>query len=189
MLPASKGLALCDDTREGGIVAINQQAVVLRSLEKVALLKGPENAAIAQRARSMGQKLANELKADLDFAYPATGRLAYSFTMRNGRPATVQLEDGHHLQTSIQALQGLQIFKHEFSPVLQGSRRGFRTCSSPGRRTSLAPPVTSSPTASTASGRRSRAPRPTEWSRRPSCGTSRRWRTRTGLCLPARARC
>jgi hypothetical protein len=119
MLPSSRGLALCDDTREGGIVAINQQAVVLRSLEKVAMLKGPENAAIAQRARSMGSKLANELKANLDFAYPASGRLAYSFTMRNGRPATVQLEDGHHLKTSIEALQGLQIFGSRFAPVLQ----------------------------------------------------------------------
>jgi hypothetical protein len=119
ILPESRGMALCDDTREPGIVAINQQAVVLRSLEKVALLKGPENAAIAQRARSMGQKMASELKADLDFAYPATGRLAYSFTMRGGKPATVQLEDGHHLQTTIQALQSLQIFSHSFGTVLQ----------------------------------------------------------------------
>jgi hypothetical protein len=119
MLPASRGLALSDDTREGGIVAINQQAVVLRSLEKVALLKGPENAAIAQRARDLGGKLARELKANLDFAYPATGRLAYSFTMRNGQPSTVQLEDGHHLQTTIQALQGLQIYSHDFGTVLQ----------------------------------------------------------------------
>jgi hypothetical protein len=119
MLPATQGIALSDDTREGGIVAINQQAAVLRSLEHVAMLPGPENAALAQRARQMGSKLAGELKANLDFAYPATGRLAYSFTMRNGAPATVQLEDGHHLQTTIQALQSLQIYNPRFDTALQ----------------------------------------------------------------------
>ena len=114
----AKGLAFASDTRAGPITAVNQNAVVLRALEKVALLEGPQNSAIAAKARGLATRTANELKSELDFTYPATGRLAYSLTMRNGKPATVQLEDGNHLKTTLDALGSLKMFKARFEPVI-----------------------------------------------------------------------
>ncbi|MFL5319363.1 MAG: hypothetical protein ACJ790_06870, partial [Myxococcaceae bacterium] len=87
-------------------------------LEQVASLKGPQNAATASAAKAVAVRAARELKADLDFAYPATGRLAYSLTMRGTKPITVQLEDGNHLKTTLNALKALTMFKEEFAPVV-----------------------------------------------------------------------
>lgn len=112
------GLAFSDDTREGGIIAVNQQAQALRALEKVGELKGPENAAVAERARKLATRAAKELHADLDYAYPAHGKLSYSLTMRNGQPTTPQLEDGEHLLTTLQALKSFTHFKSQFAPVV-----------------------------------------------------------------------
>lgn len=117
-LPKTKGLAFSDDTRAGGIIAVNQQATVLRALERVALLPGKSNASLAAKAHALGTKVSRELQSDLDFAYPATGRLAYSLTMRGGRPVVPQLEDGNHLKTTLDALRGLQTFGAPFQKVL-----------------------------------------------------------------------
>jgi hypothetical protein len=117
-VPGSHGLAFSDDTREGGIIAVNQQAQALRALEKVGELKGPENAAVAQRARHLATRAAKELHADLDYAYPASGKLSYSLTMQNGRPTTPQLEDGEHLKTTLDALKSLTHHKAQFAPVV-----------------------------------------------------------------------
>jgi hypothetical protein len=118
-VPAPKGLAFSDDTREGGIIAINQQATVLRALDKVSQLPGAANAKLAAHARSVATKVSHELSKDLDFAYPATGRLAYSLTMRGKTPETVQLEDGQHLLTTMQALRALSpSLRAPFDPVI-----------------------------------------------------------------------
>ena len=114
----AKGLAFASDTRAGPITAVNQNAVVLRALEKVASLKGPANAALAKKAHSLGARTAHELKSELDFTYPATGRLAYSLVMRNGKPVTAQLEDGNHLKTTLDALGSLKVFGAHFEPVI-----------------------------------------------------------------------
>lgn len=119
MVAAPRGLALSDDTRAGGIIAVNQSAVVLRSLERIALLPGAENAKLAADARAVGTRMARELKAELDFTYPATGRLAYSLRMRSGRAEAVRLEDGDHLKTTLDALKSLQVFGARFEPVLE----------------------------------------------------------------------
>lgn len=117
-LLGARGLAFASDTRAGPVTAVNQNAVVLRALEKVALLKGPENAALATRARALGTRTANELKSELDFAYPATGQLAYSLIMRHGHPLLAQLEDGNHLKTTLDALGSLKVFAAPFAPVI-----------------------------------------------------------------------
>lgn len=114
----AKGLAFASDTRAGPITAVNQNAVVLRAMEKVALLEGPENKALVAKAKAIATRTAHELKSELDFTYPATGRLAYSLTMRNGKPVTVQLEDGNHLKTTLDALGSLKVFAAPFAPVI-----------------------------------------------------------------------
>jgi hypothetical protein len=123
MLGATNGLASSDDTREGGIIAVNQQAVVLRALERVIELKGPRNAAIAAKARAVGRRVARELKAELDFTYPATGRLAYSLAMRSGHATTMRLEDGNHLKTTLDALKAMTVFGDRFAPAMQRIER------------------------------------------------------------------
>jgi hypothetical protein len=117
-VPGAHGLAFSDDTREGGIIAVNQQAQALRALEKVGELKGKDNEAIAARARGIANRAAKELHADLDYAYPANGTLSYSLAMVNGKPTTPQLEDGEHLLTTLQALKSLTHFKKQFQPVV-----------------------------------------------------------------------
>ncbi|MFN7133305.1 MAG: hypothetical protein ACK4N5_14600, partial [Myxococcales bacterium] len=117
-LPGPKGLAFASDTRAGPITAVNQNAVVLRALERIAQLEGAENAALARRARTLGTRVARELKSELDFTYPAKGRLAYSLTMRNGRASVVRLEDGNHLKTTLDALKALKVFAEPFAPVV-----------------------------------------------------------------------
>jgi hypothetical protein len=115
----AKGLALADDTRSADSIAINQQAVVLHALESVLALPGPANAPLVKKARGLAQRLARELKADLDFAYPAKGRLAYSLAVEHGQPITGFLEDGNHLKTTLDALKSLRIYGPEFAPVVQ----------------------------------------------------------------------
>ncbi len=114
----AKGLAFAADTRQPGITAVNQNAVVLRALEKVASLKGTQNAALVAKANALATRTARDLKAQLDFTYPSTGRLAYSLIMRGGKPATVQLEDGHHLKTTLDALEALEKHAPTFAPVI-----------------------------------------------------------------------
>lgn len=121
-VPAMKGangIAMAVDTRVPGVTAVNQNAIMLRALEKIAELPGPENAQLAAQARGVASKVARELKAELDVVYPATGRLAYGMRVRNGRPEPVQSEDGDHLKTTYDALKSLKIFGERFTPVIE----------------------------------------------------------------------
>jgi len=119
----ARGLALAVDTRVPGVTAVNQNAIVLRALEKVGQLPGPENAALANEARGVAMRMSRELKAELDLAYPANGRLVYGLRMTNGRPELLQSEDGDHLKTTYDALKSLTVFKATFAPVLQRLER------------------------------------------------------------------
>lgn len=114
----SDGIALAVDSRVPGVTAVNQNAIVLRALEKIAELPGPQNAKLAAEARAVGAKLARDLKAQLDICYPANGRLAYGLRMRSGRPEPVQSEDGDHLKTTYDALKSLKVFGERFQPVI-----------------------------------------------------------------------
>ncbi len=115
----ARGLALAVDTRVPGVTAVNQNAIVLRALEKVGQLAGPENAQLASEARGVATRLSRELKAELDLAYPSAGRLVYGLRMTNGRPELLQSEDGDHLKTTVDALKSLTVFKSTFTPVLE----------------------------------------------------------------------
>jgi hypothetical protein len=118
-LKADHGLALAAQTAQGPFVAINQSAIVLKSLEKVLALKGPQNAALVARARGVADKVATELKAEIAHAYPATGAFSYGLAVRNGQAVNDQLEDGHHLQTTYDALKGLTLYKSKFAADVQ----------------------------------------------------------------------
>jgi hypothetical protein len=121
----ARGLAVSVDTRAGGAMAVNQHAVVLRALERVMLLPGTQNAALARTAKTLGGRLATELAAELAFAYPAKGRMAYSVVLPSGKPTTGFLEDGNHLKTTIDALKELQIYRAKFQPVVQRVEKRF----------------------------------------------------------------
>ena len=117
-LTGARGLALASQTAQGPELAVNQSAFVLKALEKVVQLEGPASAKLAREARQVADKVALELKADLAYAYPAKGPLAYGFLVRNGRAVTTRLEDGDHFQTTIAALKGLDVYKARFASVV-----------------------------------------------------------------------
>ena len=118
-LTGARGLALAAQTAQGPFLAINQSAIVLKSLEKVIQLAGPENAQLANSARAVADKVATELKADLAHAYPRKGAFSYGLAVRQGRAINDQREDGHHLQTTYDALKGLTVYKNKFASDIQ----------------------------------------------------------------------
>ncbi len=118
-LTGDRGLALAAQTAQGEEIAINQSAFVLKALERVVKLEGAKNGRLARRARRVANRVAIELKADLEAAYPAKGSLAYGLQIRAGRAATTQLEDGDHLLTTILSLRGLDLFKKRFAPIVR----------------------------------------------------------------------
>lgn len=122
---APRGLSLSVDTRVGSIGAVNQNAVVLKALEKVSQLEGPQNAAIARKARTLAHKMIRELKAELPFAYPSSGRLSYSVAIRNGRAVSTRFEDGNHLKTTLDALKGLKVFRPHFEKDIRRVEKRF----------------------------------------------------------------
>lgn len=114
-----KGLAVTSDSALGhGAIAINQSAVALKAVARVALLQGPENQALARRAHTLGGRMAIELKADLDVAYRSRGQLQYGLRATRHGPVAFRPEDGDHLKTTLDALTTLPLYGERFKPAI-----------------------------------------------------------------------